>query len=267
MRACDSRVARSTLLVLLSLALALLPRAAAAQSGDEVIRKHRELHRVHDEEEQQRLTLVAKSGATKERKLVRYTLSGPADLDKTLVRFLAPRDVENTGLLTWEARDGNDDQWLYLPASRKAKRITASSKKSRFMGTDFAYEDLHGENVEVHRYTLVGTESLDGHDCFVVEAAPRTERLAADSGYSKRKLWLRKDTYLIAKREYYDKQGRLDKVEVFRRPIQVKGTAWRADEIEMHDVQNGTRTILVVERRIVDRGLTDGFFTETELTR
>jgi hypothetical protein len=60
----------------------------------------------------QAVKLVSKDGIVKERKVVRYTLNGPDDLDKILVRFLAPRDVENTTLLTWEAKDGNDDQWL-----------------------------------------------------------------------------------------------------------------------------------------------------------
>jgi len=104
-----------------------------------------------DEEERQALKLVSKTGASKERKLVRWVLSGSGDLDKILVRFLAPRDVENTGLL----------------------------KKNRFMGTDFSY----------------------GDDCFVVDATPATERQAADSGYSRRRIWVRKDTHLTVKRE------------------------------------------------------------------
>jgi outer membrane lipoprotein-sorting protein len=119
----------------------------------------------------------------------------------------------------------------------------------------------------VHRYTLVGSEALDGMDCFVVEATPATERQAADSGYGRRKIWVRKDTYVTVKREYYDKQGRLEKVESHRRLVNVAGSVWRANEIEMHDVQNGTRTVITVENRAVNKGLREDFFTETELTR
>ena len=237
------------------------------QSAAEIMRQERDRHRLNDEEEMRVLRLVSKTGAVKERKVVLYTLAGPDDLRKSLVRFLAPRDVENTGLLTWEARDGDDDQWLYLPATRKAKRIAASAKKNSFMGTDFAYEDLRSENPDVHRYTLVGSETVDGRDCLVIEAVPATEKEAANSGYSRRKLWLQKDTLVTLKREYYDKQGRLSKVELRRKPVQVAGDAWRVDEIEMQDVQNGTKTILLVERRRVNVGLKDSFFTEAELTR
>ena len=240
---------------------------ARAQSAAEIMRKQRDLHRLNDEEEVQLLRLVSKAGATKERKLVLYTLTGADDLRKSLIRFLAPRDVENTALLTWEARDGNDDQWLYLPATRKAKRVASSSKKNQFMGTDFAYEDLRPENPGVHRYTAVGSETVDGRECVVIEAVPATERQAADSGYSRRKLWIQKDSLVAVKREYYDKHGKLQKVEIRRKPVRVTADAWRVDEVEMQDVQNGTKTILLVESRRFNVGLKDSFFSEAELTR
>jgi hypothetical protein len=171
------------LLCVVALAV-LAPASAAAQSGLDVMKRQRELQRVRDEEERQVLKLVSKSGAAKERRLVRYTLTGPGDLDKILVRFQAPRDVENTALLTWEAKDGNDDQWLYLPSVKKPKRIAASGKKNRFMGTDFAYEDLQPENLAVHAYALAAPETLDGVDCFVIDAEAEYEgRYAAAQRY------------------------------------------------------------------------------------
>jgi hypothetical protein len=135
----------------LSLAvLAALATETAAQSGPELMQRFKQVHRVKDEEEHLLLKLVSKSGATKERRVARWTMSGGGDLDKILIRFLSPRDVENTALLTWEAKDGNDDQWLYLPATKKPKRIAASGKKNRFMGTDFTFEDMRPENTAVN---------------------------------------------------------------------------------------------------------------------
>jgi hypothetical protein len=253
--------------VLLGGVVLAAPGVGWGQSASEVMQKQRELHRLRDEEERQVLRLVSKTGAVKERKVVLYTLAGPDDLRKSLIRFLAPRDVENTALLTWEAKDGNDDQWLYLPATRKPKRIAASARKNQFMGTDFAFEDLRPENPAVHRYALVGTETVEGQECLVIDAVPATERQAADSGYSRRRLWIRKDSLVAVKREYYDKQGKLEKVEARRKSVNVTGSVWRVDEVEMHDVQNGTKTILLVESRRFNAGLTDSFFTEAELTR
>ncbi|MGH7340174.1 MAG: outer membrane lipoprotein-sorting protein [Candidatus Rokuibacteriota bacterium] len=258
----------STVWIPLALALtALAPARGEAQSGPEIMQRHRQLHRLKDEEERLRLRLVSKHGDVKERRVVRWTMTGAGGLDKILLRFLAPRDVENTGLLTWEARDGDDDQWLYLPATKKSKRIAASGKKNRFMGTDFTYEDLRAENTAVHAYTLAGEETVEGRACWLIESAPANEREAAATGYSKRRLWVRKDNYTLVKREYHDKRGRLEKIEGLHGHVKVAATAWRATEIVMQDVQNGTKTQLIVEERAVDRGLRDDFFSEAELTR
>lgn len=252
---------------ILGAAVLAAPAAGWGQSGSETMQTQRELHRLRDEEERQVLRLVSKTGAVKERKIVLYTLSGAGGLHKILLRFLAPRDVENTALLTWEAKDGDDDQWLYLPATRKPKRVAASGKKNRFMGTDFAYEDLRPESLPAHRYTLVGTEAVEGVECQVIEAVPATDRQAADTGYSKRKIWIRKDNLVTVKREYYDRQGKLEKVESRRKLVNVTGNVWRTNEVEMQDVQNGTKTTLLVESRRFNTGLADSFFTEAELTR
>lgn len=240
---------------------------AETLTGLEIMKKQRELQQVKDEDETQRMTLVNKNGDTKQRKVVRLTLTSPDDLSKILIRFLFPRDVEKSALLTWEAKDGNDDQWLYLPASKKTMRIASSGKKNRFMGTDFAFEDLRPENLSVHSYNLMGSEQVDGQDCFVIEALPANEKEAAESGYSKRKHWIRKDIYYTVKREFYDKKGQLEKFQTDRKLVNVKGSIWRANEVEMHDQLAGTKTIVAIEARTVEKGLKDSLFNEAALER
>ena len=259
---------RLTLVALAGL-LAVLAGDAVAQAPTAlaIMQKNRELHQAKDEEEAMAVKIVDKRGAVKQRRLVRYTITAPTGLSRVLVRFVAPRDIANTGLLIWEARDGDDDQWLYLPGAKKVKRIAASGKKNRFLGTDFAYEDLRPEALAAYRYESVGSETVEGQDCWVIDAFPATERQAADSGYSKRRLWVRKDTTQIVKREYYDTKGRLEKVQTDRKLVHLQGPLWRADEIEMHDVQSDGRTVLTLERRALDTGLKESFFTETELAR
>jgi hypothetical protein len=229
------------------------------------MKKQRQLHRVGDEQETLHMTLVNKNGDTKEREVVRHTITDDKDLSKILIRFKSPRDVEGTGMLSWEKEGGDDDQWLYLPAMRKVKRIASSGKKNRFMGTDFAYEDLRPEKLAANKYSLAGSETLDGHDTWVIEAVPANDKYAADSGYSKRKLWIRKDNHVTMKREYYDKRGKLEKVQNDRKLSNTKGSVWRSDEVEMRDVQAGTKTIFVSTSRLQDQGLSDSLFTLTEL--
>ena len=260
---------RLAILALAPVSLVALAGPAAAQgpAAQAIMQKQRELHRAKDEEETLAVKIVDRRGAVKERRLVRYTVTAPDGYSKILVRFTAPRDIANTGLLIWEARDGDDDQWLYLPGIKKVKRIAASGKKNRFLGTDFAFEDLRPESLSAHRYESVGSEMLDGQDCWVIDAVPATPRQAADSGYSRRRLWVRKDITQIVKREFYDTKGRLEKVQIDRRLVNVSGGRWRADEIEMHDVQTNGRTVLTLEKRRLDAGLPETMFTETELAR
>jgi Outer membrane lipoprotein-sorting protein len=240
---------------------------AAAPSGLDIMRRQRDLQRARDETETAVMRIINRAGDVKERRIVNYELTRPDGLSKTLLRFLAPPDVENTALLTWEGRDGNDDQWLYLPATRRVKRVAASGKKNRFMGTDFSYEDLRPESLALHTYTLVGSERIEDAEYWVIEARPANERQATDSGYGKRLLWIRQDNHFTVKQEYYDKKDRLLKVASARNVVNVERTFWRAGELEMRDVQAGTRTVMVAEKRALNTGLDERVFTETELTR
>src|SRR3989442_12968655 len=220
-----------------------------------IMEKNRELHRARDEEEALAVKIVDRRGAVKQRRLVRYTATGADGLSKVLVRFTAPRDIANTGLLIWEARTGDDDQWLYLPGVKKVKRIAASGKKNRFLGTDFSYEDLRPEALAAHRYESAGSEAVDGQDCWVIDAFPATEREAADSGYSKRRLWVRKDVTQIVKREFYDGKGRLEKGQSDRKLVNVKGALWRGNKIGRHDGRNNGGPEMPKGGRVGDTGL------------
>jgi outer membrane lipoprotein-sorting protein len=252
---------------LLACHVMLFPTAAWALSGLEIMQKQRELQRPKDEIQTMSVKLISKTGEVKQRRVVVYTLLDDQDLKKTLIRVLAPHDVENTGILIREKSDGNDDAWMYLPASKKVKPIASSRRSRRFMGTDFAEEDLRPEPLAFLNYSLVGSEELDGQECYVIEAVPATPAQAADTDYGKVKIWMRKDIYLSVKREFYDKNGTLAKFETRRKLVNVKGTFWRPYELEMQNVQAGTRTEVVIEKYALDTGLRESFFSEVELAR
>lgn len=248
-------------------AWALCTAVVSAQSGLDVVKKQKDLLKTKDEHETQKMVLVNAQGQTKERRIERYTKTDANDLNKILIRFLSPRDVENTALLTWERQGGDDDQWLYLPAIGNPKRIGSSGKKNRFMGTDFSYEDLRPEPTDSYSYKLIGSEACDGSSCFVIEAVPRTERERQDSGYGRRKFWIRKDNYYSVKREFYDAAGTLEKIERSTGLKNVSGSVWRANSTEMEDVKKHTKTLLSVEERRINQGLSEQLFTERELTK
>lgn len=239
----------------------------AQMTGREIMEKQRELHKSHDEEETLKMELIDKKGRVKEREIIRYSLALPNDLNKFVIKFLKPRDVEGTGLLTWENKDRDDDQWLYLPAMRKEKRIAKSGMKNEFMGTDFTYGDLRPEDLDAHDYNVIASETIDGHECYVIEALPKTEERKRESGYSKRKLWVRKDILYTVKIEFYDERGKLLKVETDEGLKNVKDTMWRSEKITMHNVKKKHKTVLTSKERKIDQGVSEDIFTVKWLKR
>ena len=238
---------------------------AAELTGREIIQKMKDLHAIQDEEESLDMLLKDKKGRKKKRAIKRYTLKGSNGQHKIRIAFLSPRDIKGLGLLTWEHEGAADDQWLYLPALRKVKRIASDNKQKPFAGTDFSYEDLQPEDMTVHEYKLVGEEEAASQACYVVEAFPSTDAERKDSGYSKRKFWVRKDIFFAVKIEYYDKKGRHVKVQTQKGEENVAGTVWRSKYTTMRDLKKKHETLLRAKKRELNKGLSSSQFTERAL--
>jgi uncharacterized protein len=221
-------------------------------------------HRLPDEIEERTMRIVSASGDAKERQITVWSMTTPAGRAKTLARFTSPKDVEGTAILTWEADAGQSgDQWFFLPALHKAKRVASGGKKTRFMGTDFSYEDLSPEDPAAWTYTSAGEADVDGAPCWIVEAVPASS--SVDTSYAKRRLSIRKDNLYIVRRELFDASGKLAKVQSDRKLVEVSAPAWRADEITMEDKVAGTSTVLAIRKREHSKGLKEDLFTTAAL--
>jgi hypothetical protein len=189
-----------------------------------------------------KMILVNAKGDRSERSLELRTLEGPEAGDKTLLIFKDPPDVRGTTLLTHENRAGDDDQWLYLPALRRSRRIGSSNKSSSFVGSELAYEDLAPNEVTKHQYKYLREETLDGVPVWVIESTPRFK----ESGYSRRELFVRQDNHQMARVNCYDRKGQLLKVGRWNGWWKVMDKRWRARSLRIENVQSGKSTILEV---------------------
>jgi hypothetical protein len=198
-----------------------------------------------------KMVLVNAKGDRSERSLELRTLEGPDAGDKTLLIFKDPPDVRGTTLLTHENRGGDDDQWLYLPALRRSRRIGSSNKSNSFVGSELAYEDLAPNEVTKHQYKYLREETLDGVPVWVIESAPRFK----DSGYSRRELFVRQDNHQMARVNHYDLKGQLFKVGRWDGWWKVMDKWWRARTLRMENVQSGKSTIL----EVIDVKIGNGF--------
>jgi hypothetical protein len=182
---------------------------------------------------------------------------------KSLLRFLEPKEVKGTGFLTWDKIGFDmDDQWLYIPALKKVKRIRAADKNRSFMGTDFSYEDLSGRDLDADEYELVGEGIIHGTECYQIKAKPREE----GTQYSARIVWVDKEYYLMKRVEFFNKKQ--NRFKILDIPTHVKnGDYWTATKMVMENLNKAHRTELEILEVDYDQGLKDNVFTESFLKR
>lgn len=212
------------------------------------------------------MTMVLRNRAGKEsrRSIRSRVLETEDDGDKSLTIFDSPRDVRGTAMLTFTHKIGNDDQWLYLPALKRVKRISSANKSGSFMGSEFAYEDLGSREVEKYTYRYLSEGKIAENLCFAVERRPKDRK---NSGYSKIISWLDQKEYRVMKEEYYDKRGRLLKTLILKNYKLYLGTHWRPHCMEMVNHQNGKQTDLLYNSYTFRTGLKDRDFNKSSLKR
>lgn len=211
------------------------------------------------------MRLISDDGRINERRLTWQTLESPdpQDGDRSLAVFHEPRDIAGTAFLTHTHINDEDDQWLYLPALKRVRRIASVNKTSAFVGSELAYEDLLSDEVEKFDYRWFRDEACGNETCFVLERRPRYE----DSGYSRQLLWMDQGEYRVHRIDYYDLDGMLEKTLTLTDYRVYLGRYWRAHEYLMENHQTEKRTVLSFGPYEFQTGLTDGDFDPSALRR
>ncbi len=209
------------------------------------------------------MILRNKQGQESTRVIRSKTLEVDGDGDKSMTIFDEPRDVKGTALLSFTHKEGPDDQWLYLPALKRVKRIASDNKSGPFMGSEFAYEDISSQEVEKYTYMFLRDDTLDGLDVFVFERYPVDKK----SGYTRQIIWLDKEHYKERKIEYYDRKNVLLKTLVLNDFHQYLDKFWRAHNMYMENHLTGKSTRLLQSDYAFNTGLTDRDFDKNSLKR
>ena len=209
------------------------------------------------------MTLRNRHGQESVREMRSRTLEVADDGDKSMVIFDTPRDVRGTAFLTFSHKDGSDDQWIYLPALERVKRISSNNKSGPFMGSEFAYEDISSQEVEEYSYRYLRTEDVDGRSCFVVERDP----VDSKSGYTRQITWTDTEEYRIWKVEFYDRKDALLKTLVYEGYQQYEDQYWRPDRMIMENHQTGKSTVLDWSNYNFSSSLEDRDFDKNSLAR
>lgn len=186
------------------------------------------------------MTLRNRKGQESTRYIRSRTLEVIGDGDKALSIFDRPADIKHTAVLTYSHGLEPDDQWLYLPALKRVKRINSRNKSGPFVGSEFAFEDLGSQEVEKYSYKHLRDETCGEWECYVVERFPEYEY----SGYTRQVTWIDKDEYRIVKVEFYDRKNALLKTLTYSGYQEYLDYYWRPDEMFMQNHQTGKTTTL-----------------------
>ncbi len=215
------------------------------------------------------MILKNRHGDESKRIIKSKTLEVQGDGDKSMSIFDNPRDVKGTAMLTFSHKVGDYDQWLYLPALKRVKRISSSNKSGSFMGSEFSYEDFASREIEKYMYKYIKDERCPGDEykeltCFVSESYPIDKK---NSGYTKMVGWIDKKEYRSIKVEFYDRKSSHLKTLTFKGYKQYLGKYWRADELYMVNHQSGKSTKLLWKNYRFKTGLKKSDFNKNALKR
>jgi len=209
------------------------------------------------------MTLINSQGDKRVR-VIKQFIRDFGSVEKKIMFFVSPADVKNTSFMNWsyDEEGKDDDQWIYLPALKKIKRISSDSKGDYFMGSDFTYDDLGDRKPSEDTHKILRTEKVNGLDCYVVESVPKDE----DYMYSKTITWVVKDRWYGVKKEFYDEDGDLLKVLHLKKVKKIKGY-WIIADVEMDNIQKNHKTRMQLSNIKIDTGIPASKFTTRMMKR
>jgi hypothetical protein len=210
------------------------------------------------------MILKNKHGQESVREMRIKTMEVEDDGDKNLFVFNNPKDVKGTAFLTFTHKVADDEQWMYLPALKRVKRISSQNKSGSFMGSEFSYEDMSNPEIEKYTYKWIRNEMNDGLEYFVVESYPVDKE---NSGYTRMISWIDKSEYRLFKVEFYDRKKSHLKTMTISGYNKYAGKHWRADDLNIVNHQNGKSTKVKFSNYTFMTGLVDNDFTKNSLSR
>ena len=209
------------------------------------------------------MSLINSRGDQRVRKIKQFVKNFDT-MEKKIMFFVSPADIRNTSFMNWSYEEAgrNDEQWIYLPALKKVKRISSDSKSDYFMGSDFTYDDLGDRHPADDIHTLLREETVDGENCYVVESFPKDDEYI----YSRTVTWIIKDKWIGLKKEFYDEDEDLLKILTVKKHDNINGF-WIILHSEMLNVQKEHTTKMELANVKLNTGIPANRFSERMMRR
>ncbi len=219
---------------------------------------------------QMEMRLIDKRGKERVRKLKKWSQDRGED-SYSLLFFLSPSDVKNSGFLTYDYDEPgkDDDQWLYLPALRKTKRIANDDKSGSFMGSDFNYSDMTDPDLDDYTFNLMKETEVKGHPVWQIKSVPKSKEIIKETGYRQSVVFVRKDNHVVVRAvRWLEKKGKLRYLDV-KKLEQIDGI-WTPTETTMTTKQGKRtqhKTVISYSSVKYDQDLDQGIFSVRRLEK
>lgn len=259
------RAATTFLLALAAACMPFLlaaPPASADQAGDALAKRLYNRPDGKDQAGRGLMALQQPGQSERVRRLYIYSRQNKQNDFWSLMRFVAPADIKDTGLLSISLNSGQEDQWVYLPALKRSRRIPTNRKGGRFVGSDFYYEDLQDRKPNIDRHRILRKEKLEGTPTTVLESIPLDP---SNSVYVKRVSWIHEGILLPMRTDFYEES--LDQPSKRYRLYRVQKIQgyWTVLDSIMMNLRTKHQTRLVTEVAKYDQGIPESFFSSRSL--
>lgn len=214
------------------------------------------------------IQLVDRHGVVREQ-VARAVRKNVADGRRMAIFYQSPANVRGTSFLVFDYRDvaRESDQWLYLPALRKVRRVPAADRGDYFLGTDLTYDEIRNDSrvtPEDWRFLLIDRSQAYGVACAVIEGTVATEAVAKELGYSRAHWWIDENSHMALRTEYWDRAGQLLKTVENQDVRQVNGI-WTATRIEVTNHKTGHQTRIDFRNVQFNQELAPALFTQQQM--
>ena len=257
---------KSSLAALMTIALATASTTAAAEPKPiDIARDALDNNMFATSNSQATIKMeISKRGKVVRERSISTMIKREKELVRSFVEFLSPRNVAGTKFLSVEQEDGSTQQFIFLPAFKKVKRIVGAQRTQSFMGTDFSFADLEGRDVADANWKRLPDEKVQGEDCWVVEGRAKDME---EEQYGKTIIWVHKKNRIPLKSDFYDKKAEKIVKKLVVNKLAKKDGRWIATDSVMQTIKKQTQTRLLVQSIDLSTEIADAQFTREALER
>lgn len=240
---------------------AIFSLSSFALTGLEVANKIYNSNRESDSVQTVKMTLTDKSGSKRIRNFVLLSKDNQRYNSQSLIVFTSPKRIEKTGMLTQNNKGDDTNQWIYLPALKKTRRIASSKKSGRFVGSDLSYEDLEDREVELDNHKLIKKDKINNKTYYLLQSTAKDK---STSSYTKVLSWVDPKNWTVRRAHFYKNKNTpakiLDNVK-----FEKIGSSWVATSTQIEDKTINHKTSLDVISTKFNNNLKKNYFKKSTL--